>query len=110
MLVIVTGNPTTAARGGASVPTTNTEPPFTLDWVPLVSELVQPATASTIAATGTSASLNSIVRILGDIFGYVTFCGLPKLKLRAPGEAFFPILCRKHRPVCEPLPGLTQRI
>jgi hypothetical protein len=44
---------------------------------------VQPATASTAVATGTSASLKSIFPVLGDIFGYVAFCGPPCLKVNA---------------------------
>ena len=52
----------------------------TLVWVPLVSELVQPATASTAAATGTSASLISILHVLGDILGTSLSAGRHALK------------------------------
>ena len=51
------------------MPTKKAEPVGTLVWVPVVIELVQPATASTAPATGTSASLMSILHVLGDILG-----------------------------------------
>src|SRR5579863_1409908 len=67
-LSIVTANETTDATvGGASVPTTKVEP-VVVDVPELpINPLVQPATASTAVATGTSANLMSILHVLGDI-------------------------------------------